>query len=65
MDFAMTQEWKSSLLKPRLVGQNVFIQTLTPTQLSMIHQTQERGLAPTGFTVIGDTLVLRFDLKED
>jgi hypothetical protein len=32
MSFAMTQEWRSRLLRPRLVREDVFIQGLRTTQ---------------------------------
>lgn len=64
MSFAMTQEWKSPLLRPRLVKESVYIQGLTPDELQMIHEALERGLKPSGFSVGGNTLVLRFDRNE-
>jgi len=60
------QEWKNGLLRaPRLVSQDIFVQSLTPDDLSMIREALERGLTPSGITVAGNTLVIRFDLKED
>jgi hypothetical protein len=64
MSFAMTQEWKSKLLRPRLVREDVYIQGLEPDEVEMIREASERGLMPGGFSVEGNTLVLRFDRDE-
>lgn len=65
MSFAMTQEWKSSLLrKPELVRSDIFIQGLEPDEVEMIREASERGLKPGGFSVEGNTLILRFDRNE-
>ena len=65
MSFAMTQEWKSSLLrKPELVRTDVYIQGLEPDEVEMIREASERRLEPGGFSVEGNTLVLRFDRDE-
>ena len=64
MSFAMTQEWKSRLLRPRLVRPDIFIQGLTPDEVEMIREASERGLKPSGFSVEGNTLILRFDRNE-
>jgi len=61
MSFAMTQEWKCPLLRPRLVRSDVYIQGLTQDEVGMIREASERGLKPGGFSVEGNTLVLRFD----
>jgi hypothetical protein len=62
MSFAMTQEWRSRLLrKPELVRTDIFIQGLEPDEVEMIREASERGLKPGGFSVEGNTLVLRFD----
>lgn len=64
MSFAMTQEWRSRLLRPRLVRSDVYIQGLTPDEVAMIREASERGLKPGGFSVEGNTLILRFDRNE-
>jgi hypothetical protein len=64
MSFAMTQEWKSKLLRPRLVRSDIFIQGLEPDEVEMIREAQEKGLTPGGFKVAGNTLILRFDRNE-
>jgi hypothetical protein len=46
VSFAMTQEWKSRLLRPRLVRSDIFIQGLEPDELEMIREASERGLTP-------------------
>ncbi len=61
MSFGMTQEWKSSLLRPRLVRSDIFIQGLEPDEVEMIREASERGLKPSGFSVAGNTVVLRFE----
>lgn len=60
----ITQEWRSPLLRPRLVRTDVYIQSLTPDELQMIRQASERGLKPSSFKVAGNTLILRFDRNE-
>jgi hypothetical protein len=61
----MTQEWKSSLLrKPELVRTDIFIQVLEPDEVAMLREASERGLKPGGFSVEGNTLILRFDRNE-
>ncbi len=65
MSFVMTQEWKSSLLrKPELVRTDIFIQGLEPDEVEMIREALGKGLTPSGFSVAGDTLILRFDRNE-
>ena len=65
MSFGMTQEWKSSLLrKPELVRTDIFIQVLEPDEVAMLREASERGLKPGGFSVEGNTLILRFDRNE-
>jgi hypothetical protein len=64
MSFAMTQEWKSRLLRPRLVREDVYIQRLEPDEVEMIREALGKGLTPSGFSVAGDTLILRFDRNE-
>lgn len=64
MSFAMTQEWKSLLLRPRLVREDVYIQGLTPDEVKLIRDALGKGLTPTGFKVVEDTLILRFDRIE-
>lgn len=65
MSFATTQEWRSELLRaPGLVRQDIFVQSLTPDELGMVREALERGLTPSGITVAGNTLVIRFDLRE-
>jgi hypothetical protein len=49
MSFAMTQEWKCPLLRPRLVRSDVYIQGLTQDELQMIHEALGKGLTPSGF----------------
>ncbi len=62
MSFGMTQEWKSSLLrKPELVRTDIFIQGLEPDEVQMIREASERGLKPGGFSVEGNTVILRFE----
>lgn len=64
MSFAMTQEWRSRLLRPRLVRSEVYIRGLTQDEVEMIREVLEQGLTPSGFEVVEDTLVLRFDRNE-
>ena len=64
MSFAMTQEWRSRLLRPRLVREDVFIQGLTQGEVGMIREALGKGLTPNGFEVVEDTLILRFDRNE-
>jgi len=64
MSFAMAQEWRSRLLRPRLVRTDIFIQGLEPDDVEMIREASERGLKPGGFSVEGNTLILRFDRGE-
>jgi len=64
MSFAMTQEWRSSLLRPRLVRSDIFVHELTPDEVEMIREALERGLKPSGFEVVENTLILRFDRNE-
>lgn len=66
MNFAMTQEWKNGLLrKPNLVRTDIFIQGLEPDEVEMIREASERGLRPGGFSVEGNTVILRFDRDEE
>jgi len=66
MNFAMTQEWKNGLLrKPNLVRTDIFIQGLEPDEVEMIREASERGLKPGGFSVEGNTVILRFDRDEE
>ena len=60
MSFSM----KNRLLRPRLVRSDVYIQGLTPDELQMIREALERGLKPSGFSVAGNTVVLRFEQDE-
>jgi hypothetical protein len=62
--FALTQEWTSRLLGPRLVREDVFIQGLTQDEVAMIREALGNGLTPNGFEVVEDTLILRFDRNE-
>lgn len=55
------QEWKSHLLKPRLVKESVFVQSLTRNELEMIRDAQAKGLKPGSFSLEGGTLILRFN----
>lgn len=65
MNFAMTQEWKSSLLRrPELVRSDIFIQGLEPDEVEMIREASERGLRLGGFSVERNTLILRFDREK-
>jgi hypothetical protein len=64
MSLAMTQEWKSPLLRPLLVRSEIFVRELTPDELRMIREALGRGLTPSGFEVVEDTLILRFDRSE-
>jgi hypothetical protein len=64
MSFAMTQEWKNRLLRPRLVREDVFVQSLTLDELGMIREALGKGLTPTGFKLAGGTLILRFDREK-
>ena len=57
----VTQEWRNPLLRPRLVRSDVYIQGLEPDEVEMIREASERGLKPGGFSVEGNTLVLRFN----
>jgi hypothetical protein len=61
MSFAMMQEWRSRLLHPRLVRSDVYIQGLTQDEVTMIREALQRGLTPSGFEVVEDILILRFD----
>jgi hypothetical protein len=60
----ITQEWRSRLLRPRLVRSDVYIQGLEPDEVEMIREALEKGLTPSGFEVVEDTLILRFDRNE-
>ncbi len=64
MSFALTQKWRSRLLRPRLVREDVYIQALEPDEVEMIREALGKGLKPGGFSVEGNTLVLRFDRDE-
>jgi hypothetical protein len=64
MSFVMTQEWKSKLLRPRLVREDVYIRGPEPDELEMIREALERGLKPGSFKVADDTLILRFERNE-
>ena len=64
MSFAMTQEWRSRLLRPRLVRSDVFIQGLTQDEVEMIREALGKGLTPNGFEVAGNTLILRLERSE-
>lgn len=65
MSLAMTQEWKSKLLRrPRLVREDVFIQGLTQGEVELIREALGKGLTPTSFKIVEDTLILRFDRIE-
>ena len=64
MSFAMTQEWRSRLLRPRLVRSDVYIQGLTQDEVEMIREALGKGLTPNGFEVVEDTLILRFERNE-
>ena len=64
VSFAMTQEWRNPLLRPRLVRSDVYIQGLEPDEVEMIREALEKGLTPSGFEVVEDTLILRFDRNE-
>ncbi len=65
MNFAMTQEWKNGLLrKPNLVRTDIFVQGLEPDEVAMIREASERGLRPGGFSVEGNTLILRFEREK-
>jgi len=64
VSFAMTQEWRNPLLRPRLVRSDVYIQRLEPDEVEMIREALGKGLTPSGFKLGGDTLVLRFDRNE-
>jgi hypothetical protein len=64
MSFAMTQEWRSRLLRPRLVRSDVYIQGLTQDEVEMLRQALERGLKPSGFDVAGDIAILRLERNE-
>ena len=64
MSFAMTQKWKCPLLRPRLVRSDIFIQGLEPDEVEMIREALERGLKPSGFSVAGNTVVLKFERDE-
>jgi hypothetical protein len=64
--FLAESEWKSNLLrKPDLVRTDIFIQGLEPDEVEMIREAAERGLTPSGFKVVENTLILRFELEED
>jgi len=60
----VTQEWRSRLLSPRLVREDVYIQGLEPDEVEMIREALGKGLTPSGFSVGGNTLILRFDRNE-
>jgi hypothetical protein len=60
----LTQEWTSPLLKPRLVKESVFVQSLTPDELGMIRAALGKGLKPRSFSVEGTTLILKLDREE-
>ena len=60
----VTQEWRSRLLRPRLVRSDVYIQGLTQDEVAMIREALVKGLTPNGFEVVKDTLILRFDRNE-
>ena len=64
MSFAMTQEWRSRLLHPRLVREDVFVQGLTQDEVEMIREALGKGLTPNGFDVAGNAVILRFDRNE-
>jgi hypothetical protein len=64
MSFAMTQEWKSRLLRPRLVREDVYIQRLEPDEVEMIREASARGLKPSGFDAAGDIAILRLERNE-
>jgi len=65
MSFGMTQERKSSLLrKPELVRTDIFIQGLEPDEVEMIREALGKGLKPGGFSVEGNTVILRFGQDE-
>jgi hypothetical protein len=64
MSLAMTQEWRSRLLRPRLVREDVFIQGLTQDEVETIREALSEGLTPNGFEVVEHTLILRFDRNE-
>jgi hypothetical protein len=42
----------------------VYIQGLTQDEVEMIREALGKGLAPCGFSVEGNTLILRFDRGE-
>jgi hypothetical protein len=54
----ITQEWRSRLLRPRLVRSEVYFQGLEPDEVEMIGEALEKGLTPSGFEVVEDTLIL-------
>jgi hypothetical protein len=60
----VTQEWRSTLLRPRLVREDVFIQGLEPDEVEMIREALGKGLTPSGFKVVENTLILRFDREK-
>ena len=62
--FLTESEWRSGLLRPQLVREDVFIQGLTQDEVDMIREASERGLKPSGFSVEGNTVILRFDRNE-
>ena len=64
MSFAMTQEWRSRLLRPRLVRSDVYIQGLEPDEVEMIREALGKGLTPNGFEVGGNAVILRFERSE-
>jgi hypothetical protein len=64
MSFAMTQEWRSRLLRPWLVREEVFIQGLSQDEVEMIREALEKGLTPNGSEVVEDTLILRLEGNE-
>jgi hypothetical protein len=64
MSFAMRQEWKCPLLRPRLLRTDVYIQGLTQDELQMIREALGKGLTPNGFEIAGDNAILRFDQNE-
>lgn len=64
VSFAMTQEWRNPLLRPRLVRSDVYIQRLEPDEVEMIREALGKGLTPSGFSVAGNTVVLKFERDE-
>jgi hypothetical protein len=64
MSFAMTQGWRSRLLRPRPVREDVYIQGLAQDELCTISEALDRGLKPAGFSVGRTAVILRFALNE-